>query len=442
MKEFSHHGIDVGSVSVNLPNMLKQKEGAVTGLTKGIEGLFAKNKVTYAKGYGKLAGANSVHVDMMDGSKKIIDTKNIIIAAGSEPIELPFLKFDEKVVVSSTGALSLTKIPKKMVLIGAGVIGLELGSVWRRLGAEVEVIEFGDRVCPGMDTEIASNFAKCVRRRFFCPCFVTLCGQVPRQAGHEVPLRHQGAIARVVCVHARACRQRVCAQVKAASVRSDGVTLIAEPVKGGADISIDADVVLVAIGRRPRTEEMDLEKFGVKLDERKRVVVGEHLQTSVKGIYAIGDCIAGPMLAHKAEEEGIAVAEHLAGKHGHVNYDVIPGVVYTHPEVASVGKTEEELKAAGIAYKKGVFPFLANSRARSNGDSDGMVKFLTDAKTDKVLGCHMIGSNAGEAIAEACLAMEYGASCEDIARTCHAHPTLSEAVKEAAMAAYDKPIHM
>ena len=231
-------------------------------------------------------------------------------------------------------------------------------------------------------------------------------------------------------------------QVKAATVRGDGVTLIAEPVKGGADISIDADVVLVAIGRRPRTEDMELEKFGVKLDERKRIVVGEHLQTSVKGVYAIGDCITGPMLAHKAEEEGIAVAEHLAGKHGHVNYDVIPGVVYTHPEVASVGKTEEELKAAGVAYKKGVFPFLANSRARSNGDSDGMVKFLTDAKTDKVLGCHMIGSNAGEAIAEACLAMEYGASCEDIARTCHAHPTLSEAVKEAAMAAYDKPIHM
>jgi dihydrolipoamide dehydrogenase len=404
VKEFSHHGIDVGSVSVNLPNMLKQKEGAVTGLTKGIEGLFAKNKVTYAKGYGKLAGANSVHVDMMDGSKKIIDTKNIIIAAGSEPIELPFLKFDEKVVVSSTGALSLTKIPKKMVLIGAGVIGLELGSVWRRLGAEVEVIEFGDRVCPGMDTEIAANFAKYLAK--------------------------QGM------------KFRFATKVKGASVRSDGVTLIAEPVKGGADISIDADVVLVAIGRRPRTEEMELEKFGVKLDERKRVVVGEHLQTSVKGIYAIGDCIAGPMLAHKAEEEGIAVAEHLAGKHGHVNYDVIPGVVYTHPEVASVGKTEEELKAAGIAYKKGVFPFLANSRARSNGDSDGMVKFLTDAKTDKVLGCHMIGSNAGEAIAEACLAMEYGASCEDIARTCHAHPTLSEAVKEAAMAAYDKPIHM
>jgi dihydrolipoamide dehydrogenase len=230
--------------------------------------------------------------------------------------------------------------------------------------------------------------------------------------------------------------------VKAATVRGDGVTLVAEPVKGGADVSIDADVVLVAIGRRPRTEAMELEKFGVKLDDRKRIVVGEHLQTSVKNIYAIGDCITGPMLAHKAEEEGIAVAEHLAGKHGHVNYDVIPGVVYTHPEVASVGKTEEELKAAGIAYKKGVFPFLANSRARSNGDSDGMVKFLTDAKTDKVLGCHMIGSNAGEAIAEACLAMEYGASCEDIARTCHAHPTLSEAVKEAAMAAYDKPIHM
>jgi len=300
--------------------------------------------------------------------------------------------------------LSLTKIPKKMVLIGAGVIGLELGSVWRRLGAEVEVIEFGDRVCPGMDTEIATNFAKYLAK--------------------------QGM------------KFRFSTKVKAASVRADGVTLVAEPVKGGADISIDADVVLVAIGRRPRTEDMELEKFGVKLDERKRIVVGEHLQTSVKNIYAIGDCITGPMLAHKAEEEGIAVAEHLAGKHGHVNYDVIPGVVYTHPEVASVGKTEEELKAAGIAYKKGVFPFLANSRARSNGDSDGMVKFLTDAKTDKVLGCHMIGSNAGEAIAEACLAMEYGASCEDIARTCHAHPTLSEAVKEAAMAAYDKPIHM
>jgi len=401
--EFKDHGIEVKGVKANIPQMLKQKSDAVKGLTQGVEGLLKKNKVKYVKGYGRLTDKNTVQVDGLDGKPVTLKAKNIVIASGSEPIELPFLPFDEKVVVSSTGALDIEKVPKKMVVIGAGVIGLELGSVWRRLGAEVEVIEFGSRVCPGLDLEVGKNFTKC--------------------------LKNQGM------------DFRFDAKVTGADIRKNGVTLKGESVKNGEKFEVDADVVLVAIGRRARTEDMNLEQIGVKLDKFKRVEITDDFKSSVPGVYAIGDCVKGAMLAHKAEEEGIAVIENLAGKHGHVNYEAIPGVIYTHPEVATVGKTEEELKEAGIEYSKGVFPFLANSRARTNADTDGLVKFLADKKTDRILGVHMVGSNAGEAIAEAVLALEYGASCEDVARTCHAHPTLSEAVKEAAMAAYDKPIH-
>jgi dihydrolipoamide dehydrogenase len=304
-------------------------------------------------------------------------------------------------VVSSTGALSLEQVPKKMLVIGAGVIGLELGSVWRRLGSEVEVVEFSNGVCPGIDLETAKVFQKSLQKQGIKFHFET--------------------------------------KVTGADVRDDGVTLHAE--QKGKTVSFDADVVLVAIGRRPRTEDMNLEQVGVKLTDRKQVEIGENFKTSVDGVYAIGDCVKGAMLAHKAEEEGIACVENLAGLHGHVNYDCIPGVIYTHPEVATVGKTEEELKAAGVEYNVGKFPYMANSRARANLDAEGMVKFIADKKTDRLLGCHIVGSNAGEAIAEAALALEYGASSEDIARTCHAHPTMSEAVKEAAMATYDKPIH-
>lgn len=400
--KMANYGIMADNVQLDLGKMMGQKEKAVSGLTKGIEGLFKKNKVDYVKGTGSISGKNEVTVSMLEGGEAKLSAKNIIIATGSEPVELPFLKFDEKVVVSSTGALSLKEVPKKMIVIGGGVIGLEMGSVWSRLGAEVEVVEFFDTICPGVDSEITKTFHR--------------------------SLQKQGI------------KFRLGTKVTGADVRGDGATLHVEGKDGKQD-KLDADVVLVAIGRKPYTENLGLESVGIPRDDRGRVEVDTHLRTNVPSIYAIGDAIRGAMLAHKAEEEGIAAAEIIAGKAGHVNYDAIPNVIYTHPEVAWVGKTEEECKEAGIKYRVGKFPMLANSRAKTIDDAEGLVKFVSDAETDRVLGIHIVSQNAGEAIAEGALALEYGASSEDIGRTCHAHPTLSEAFKEAAMAAYDKPIH-
>jgi dihydrolipoamide dehydrogenase len=400
-KDFESHGIIAKDVTVDVAKMMNQKNTAVTQLTGGIEGLFKKNKVTYVKGYGTLTGPNSVSVKLNDGGEEVIEATNIVVAAGSEPIELPFMKYDEKRVLSNTGVLDLDAIPKKLVVIGAGVIGLEMGSVWRRLGAQVDVVEFLPRIVPGTDMEIATAFQKILKKQ-----------------GMNFHLN---------------------TKVTGCEVKSDGVVLSVEGKKGPS--TLEADAVLVAVGRRPRTENMGLEEIGVELSANKQIVIGENFRTNIPSVFAIGDCVRGPMLAHKAEDEGIAVMEYLAKGHCHVNYEAIPNVIYTHPEIATVGKSEEELKEAGIEYNKGVFPFLANSRAKTNGDTDGMIKFLSDKKTDRILGVHMLGAQAGEQIAEAVLAMEYGASAEDVGRTCHAHPTLSEAVKEAAMACYDKPIH-
>jgi dihydrolipoamide dehydrogenase len=405
MRGAQDYGISTTGLSLDLPKLLAQKDAAVDGLTKGIEGLFKKNGVQYVKGYGRMADANTVEVEGTDGTKTSIKTKNTILATGSEPVELPFMKFNDftdRTCVSSTGALLLEKVPKKLAVIGGGVIGLELGSVWARLGAEVTVIEFMDRLCPTMDTELITAFQRSLKKNL-------------------------------------KFKFKLETKVAAADVRKDGVTLTLE--SGGKSEQFEADVALVAVGRRPRTEDLGLEKVGVELDKAKRIVTGENFKTKVPGIFAIGDSIAGPMLAHKAEEEGVACVEYIAGKNGHINYDTIPGVIYTHPEVASVGKTEEELKAAGVEFRKGTFPFMANSRARAVGSAEGMVKMLVDKKTDRILGVHIMSNAAGEMIHEAVLAMEYGASGEDIGRTCHAHPTLSEAIKEAAMACYDKPIH-
>ncbi len=398
IKHASEHGIVTGKVSLDLKAMLKRKDDVVSGLTKGIDGLFAKNKVTRIKGAAVITGANQVTV-----GKDVYTARNIMIATGSEVATLPNVEIDEKTIVSSTGALNLDKVPSKMVVIGGGVIGLELGSVWRRLGADVEVIEYLDRILPGMDDECAKAFQKILEK--------------------------QGI------------KFRLGAKVTAAK-KGKGVELSVEPAVGGKVETVKADIVLVAVGRKPHTDGLGLEKVGIKLDERGRIPVDKHYRTSVPSIYAIGDVIVGPMLAHKAEEEGIAAVEIIAGQHGHVNYDAIPGVVYTHPEFATVGKTEEQLKAAGANYKVSKFPFLANSRARANGDAEGFVKMLVDAKTDKVYGVHIIGPSAGTLIAEATLALEYGASSEDIARTCHSHPDLNEAVKEAALGGFAKPIHM
>lgn len=405
-KDFASHGVIVnGTISVDVTKMMANKASAVTGLTGGIEYLFKKNKVDYVKGWGKLANANTVAVKMNDGSgMKNIEGKNIILAVGSEVTPLPTCPVDNaaKKVVDSTGALDLDKIPAKMIVVGGGVIGLEMGSVWSRLGTDVTVVEFLDTITPSIDKEISSNFQKILKK--------------------------QGI------------KFMLSTKVTATEVK-DKVTLTIQPAAGGATSTLEADVVLVSTGRRPLTKNIGLEELGIKTDKVGRIVVNDHFQTAVPSIYAIGDAIDGPMLAHKAEEEGIACVENLAGFAGHVNYDVIPGVIYTHPEVATVGQTEEHLKQAGVKYNKGIFPFSANSRARATGDFDGMIKILADKETDRILGMHIIGSNAGEMIAEGVLAMEYGASSEDIARTCHAHPTLSEALKEACMATYDKPIH-
>mmetsp|Transcript_58955 Transcript_58955/g.164746 ORF Transcript_58955/g.164746 Transcript_58955/m.164746 type:complete len:496 (-) Transcript_58955:48-1535(-) len=404
-KGYKQHGINIDNISVDLGTMMKNKDKAVKGLTGGIEMLFKKNKVDYVKGWGKLAGPNSVNVSLTEGGEQMLDSKNIILAVGSEVTPLPPCPVDNnaKRIVDSTGALDLPEIPKKMAVIGGGVIGLEMGSVWRRLGTEVTVIEFLDTITPGMDKEITKTF-------------------------HKI-LKKQGM------------KFMLSTKVTASEVTGDGVKLTLEPSAGGESSSFDADVVLVSTGRRPFTKNIGLEELGIETDKIGRIKVDEHFQTVIPSVFAIGDAIDGPMLAHKAEEEGIACVENIAGFSGHVNYDAIPGVVYTYPELATVGQTEEQLKEAGISYNKGTFPFQANSRARAIFDSEGIVKVLSDKTTDKILGMHIIGPNAGEMIAEGVLGMEYGASSEDLARTCHAHPTLSEALKEACMATYDKPIH-
>ncbi len=402
--QFEAMGIKVGKPKLDLAAMQKFKETGVDGNVKGVAFLFKKNKVDPFVGRGRIVAPGQVEVMAEDGSKQTLETKAIVIATGSDVARLRGIEIDEKRVVSSTGALALDKVPEKMLVVGAGVIGLELGSVWRRLGSEVVVVEFLDRILPGMDLEVAKQFQRILQKQ-----------------GMTFKLAH-----------------------KVSAVANSGKRLQAtvEPAAGGAGETIEADVVLVSVGRVPFTEGLGLDEAGVKKDNRGRVVVDAHFQTNVSGIYAIGDVIAGPMLAHKAEDEGVAAAEIIAGQAGHVNYDVIPNVIYTFPEVASVGKSEEELKEAGITYNVGKFPFTANGRAKVNMETDGFVKILADSKTDRVLGVHIVGSDAGNMIAEAAIAMEFGASSEDIARTCHAHPTLTEAVKEAALAVEKRAIHI
>jgi dihydrolipoamide dehydrogenase len=397
--DFAAHGVVIEGIKLDLAKMQARKAEVVTANVKGVEFLFKKNKVTWLKGTGRVAGAGKVDVD-----GTVYDTKNIVIATGSESVPLAGVNVDEKQIVTSTGGLELDAVPGHMVVIGGGYIGLELGSVWRRLGAEVTVVEFLDRLVPTMDGEVAKTF--------------------------ERILGKQGM------------KFRLGTKVTGARTGNDGVTLTIEKAKGGEPEELKADVVLLSIGRRAFTGGLGLEEAGVALDERGRVKTTGHYATNVDGIYAIGDVIAGPMLAHKAEEEGVALAELLAGQAGHVNYDVIPGVVYTWPEVASVGKTEEELKASGVAYSVGKFPFTANGRARAMGYTDGFVKILADKTTDRVLGAHIIGPDAGTVLPELVTAMEFGASAEDVARTCHAHPSLSESVKEAAMAVDGWAIHI
>ncbi len=401
---FAQMGIKVGKPSVDLAALLKYKEQNVDSNVKGVAFLFKKNKIDAFHGAGRVVAPGKVEVTDADGKTQTLETKNIVIATGSDVARLNGIDIDEKRIVSSTGALELAKVPQKLLIVGAGIIGLELGSVWRRLGAEVTIVEFLDHILPGIDSEVARQF-------------------------HRL-LQKQGVAFKLSC--------------KVSAIDTSGKTLkvkVEPAAGGGAAETIEADVVLVAIGRIPYTEGLGLDAAGVKRDNRGRVIVDPHFQTNIAGIYAIGDVIAGPMLAHKAEEEGVALAEILAGQAGHVNYEVIPNVVYTYPEIASVGKTEEELKAAGIAYQVGKFPFTANARARANLMTEGFVKILADAKTDRVLGVHILGPDAETMIAEAAMAMEFGASSEDIARTCHAHPTLSEAVKEAALAVAKRAIN-
>jgi dihydrolipoamide dehydrogenase len=391
--EFVKLGIEV-KPKLNLPQMMAQKAESVEALTKGVEFLMKKNKVDYVKGWGRIAGAGKVVVKAEDGSETTLETKNIVIATGSEPTPLPGVDVDNKRIVDSTGALSLPEVPKTMIIIGAGVIGLELGSVWRRLGADVTVVEYLDRIVPGMDEETAKVFQKSLTKQGF--------------------------------------KFQLGAKVTGAKSSAKGVDLTFEPVAGGDAQTLSADYVLVAIGRRPYTQGLGLDTVGIVPDKRG-VIANNHYKTGVDGVWVIGDVTSGPMLAHKAEDEAIACIELIAGKAGHVNYDIIPGVIYTKPEVATVGKTEEELKAAGVAYKVGKFPFLANSRAKINHESEGQVKVLADAKTDRILGVHAVGPNVGDMIAEFCVAMEFGGSSEDVARTCHPHPTRSEAMRQAAM---------
>ena len=401
---FEAMGIKVGKPKLDLPAMLAFKDQGVDGNVKGVEFLLKKNKIDVYFGTGRIAAPGSVEVKGEGGALQTLETKAIVIATGSDVTRLRGIEIDETRVVSSTGALSLDKVPGHLIVVGAGVIGLELGSVWRRLGAKVTVVEFLDRILPGMDGEVCKQFQRILSK--------------------------QGMTFKL--------------SSKVTGIDTSGKTLkaVVEPASGGAAETIEADVVLVAIGRVPYTDGLGLEAAGVATDERGRIVTDAHFATSVPGIYAIGDVIAGPMLAHKAEDEGVAVAEILAGQAGHVNYEVIPGVIYTSPEVASVGRTEEDLKAAGVTYTVGKFPFTANGRAKVNQTTDGFVKILADSKTDRVLGVHMIGPEVGEMIHEAAVLMEFGGSAEDLARTCHAHPTRSEAVKEAALAVDKRSIHM
>lgn len=402
-----HHladlGVEVGNVKLNLAKMMTHKDKVVADNTKGIAFLFKKNKVEHVQGYGTITAAGEVTVKGDKGTQ-VLKAKSIVIATGSEVTPLPGTDIDEKTVVSSTGALKLSSVPKTMTVVGGGVIGLELGSVWARLGTKVTVVEFMDRILATMDGDISKEMKKILAKQ-----------------GMDFKLGMK---------------------VTGSKKDKSGVTLTLEPANGGAAETLQSDVVLVAIGRRPFTAGLGLETVGVKLDNRGRIETDDHFQTSAKGIYAIGDAIKGPMLAHKAEDEGVVLAEMLAGQTGHINYDAIPGVVYTFPEAASVGKTEEELKAAGVQYKTGKFPYMANGRARAMNAIDGFVKILADAKTDRVLGCHIVGAEAGTMIAEVVLAMEFSASSEDIARTCHAHPTLNEIVKEAALAVDNRPLHI
>ena len=400
---FAKMGVSVSAPKLDLPSMMNFKQQGIDGNVKGVEFLMKKNKIDVLRGVGKILGAGKVEVSA-DGQSQTVETKNIVIATGSDVAQLKGITIDEKRIVSSTGALSLEKVPEKLLIVGAGVIGLELGSVWHRLGAEVMVVEFLDRILPGMDGEIAKQFQRMLEK--------------------------QGFVFKL--------------SSKVTSVDTSGKMLGVkiEPAAGGAAETIEADVVLVCIGRVPYTEGLGLKEAGVALDNRGRVQIDPHFATTVKGIYAIGDVVAGPMLAHKAEDEGVAVAEIIAGQAGHVNYDVIPGVVYTTPEVSSVGKTEEELKQAGADYTVGKFPFTANGRSKVNQTTEGFVKILADAKTDRVLGVHIVGREAGEMIHEAAVLMEFGGSAEDLARTCHAHPTRSEAIKEAALAVGKRAIHM
>jgi dihydrolipoamide dehydrogenase len=400
---FEALGISVPAPKLDLKGMMKHKDDTVAANVNGVGFLLKKNKVDAFFGTGTIVAPGQVKVTAEDGSVQTLETKAIVIATGSDVTPLPGVTIDEKTVVSSTGAIALEKVPGKLVVVGAGVIGLELGSVWRRLGAEVTVVEYLDRILPGMDDEVAKQFQRLLQKQGFA--------------------FHLGS------------------KVTAVKSGKGGAKVTVEPASGGEAKTLDADVVLVAIGRRPYTEGLGLDAVGVTM-ERGRVVIDNHFQTNVPGIFAIGDVVRGPMLAHKAEDEGIAVAEILAGKAGHVNYDVIPGVVYTMPEIATVGKTEEELKAAGIAYTVGKFPFTANGRARAMRHSDGFVKVLADANTDRVLGVHIVAAGAGEMIHEAAVLMEFGGSSEDLARTCHAHPTMSEAVKEAALAVEKRAIHI
>ena len=398
-KNFFDIGIEINNINLNLSKMMKNKEKSISILTKGVEFLFKKNKVTYIKGHASLKSNNQIIVTE-NKKEKIYNTNNIIISTGSQPTSLPGIDFDEKQIISSTGALKLNSVPKKMIIVGGGYIGLEMGSVWKRLGSEVHVIEFLDHIIPGMDLEISKEFQKILSK--------------------------QGIV-----FHLETKVDKILKQKNSVKVFTSGKE----------KKSFECDVVLISVGRKPNTEGLNLEKINIKLDKLKRIEVDKSFKTSIQNVFAIGDVIKGPMLAHKAEEEGIAVAEIIAGQAGHVNYDIIPSVIYTSPEVATVGKTEEQLKNEKIEFKIGKFPFMANSRAKTVNQPDGFVKILADKNTDKVLGVHVIGPHAGEMIAEMAVAMEFGASSEDIARTCHAHPTYSEAIKEAALAVDKRAIH-
>ncbi len=400
---FAKMGVSVSTPKLDLPAMMNFKQQGIDGNVKGVEFLMKKNKIDVIHGTGRILGTGKVEVSG-NPSSQLLETKNIVIATGSDIARLKGIEIDEKRIVSSTGALSLEGVPGKLLIVGAGVIGLELGSVWHRLGAEVVVVEFLDRILPGMDGEIAKQFQRLLEKQGFA--------------------------------------FKLGAKVTGIDTSGNRLAAKVEPAAGGAAETLEADVVLVCIGRVPYTEGLGLKEAGVALDNRGRVQIDPHFATSVKGVYAIGDVVAGPMLAHKAEDEGVAVAEILAGQAGHVNYDVIPGVVYTTPEVSSVGKTEEELKQAGVAYTVGKFPFTANGRSKVNQTTEGFVKVLADAKTDRVLGVHIVGREAGEMIHEAAVLMEFGGAAEDLARTCHAHPTRSEAIKEAALAVGKRAIHM